>query len=81
MADDYVSKEQFGEFSKRMEQAFAHVHQRLDEQHQNFSAIHGDIRQTRSWLLQIYILVVFGLVVFGFMGGIALMLFKELLFR
>ncbi len=36
MADEYVSKEQFGEFGKRMEQAFAHVHQCLDEQHQNF---------------------------------------------
>jgi hypothetical protein len=36
MANEYVSKEQFGEFGKRREQAFAHVHQRLDEQHQNF---------------------------------------------
>ena len=81
MADEYVSKEQFEEFGKRMEQGFAHVHQRLDEQHQNFSAIHADIRQARSWLLQIFILVVFGLVIFGFMGGIALMLFRDLLSR
>jgi hypothetical protein len=32
MGDEYVSKEQFGEFGKRREQAFAHVHQRLDGQ-------------------------------------------------
>jgi hypothetical protein len=32
MGDEYVSKEQFGEFGKRMEQAFARVYQRLDGQ-------------------------------------------------
>jgi hypothetical protein len=32
MANEYVSKEQFGEFGKRMEQAFAHAYQRLDGQ-------------------------------------------------
>ncbi len=32
MADEYVSKRQFGEFGERMEQASAHVYQRLDGQ-------------------------------------------------
>lgn len=85
MADEYVTKEQFGEFTTRMDQAFAHVHQRLDEQNQSlnqrFSEIHADTRQTRNWLLQLYIVVVFGLVVFGFISGITLVLFRELLFR
>ena len=84
MSDEYVSKEQFGEFVKRMEQAFAHVHQRLDEQNQSFnqrfSEIHADIRQMRNWLLHLYVLVVFGMVFFGFIGGMTLTLFRELLF-
>ena len=96
MADEYVTKEQFGEFVKGMEQAFAHVHQRLDDQQQSlnqrldsvekrmeqgFSAIHADIRQLRNWWVQLFGLVVFGMVFFGFIGGMTLILFRELLFR
>lgn len=96
MADGYVTKEQFEEFVKRMEQAFAHVHQRLDDQQQTlkqhldgmenrmeqgFSGIHADIRQLRNWWVQLFGLVIFGLVFFGFIGGMTLMLFRELIFR
>ena len=96
MAGEHVTEEQFGEFVKRMEQAFAHVHQRLDDQQQGFNqrldnvenrmeqgftGIHADIRQLRNWWVQLFGLVVFGLVFFGFIGGMTLMLFRELLFR
>lgn len=96
MAEGYVTKEQFEEFVKRMEQAFAHVHQRLDDQQQTlkqhldsmenrveqgFAGIHADIRQLRNWWVQLFGLVIFGLVFFGFIGGMTLMLFKELIFR
>ena len=96
MADEYVTREQFGEFVKRMDQAFAHLHQRLDDQQQSFnqrldnvenrmdqgfSGIHTDIRQLRNWWVQLFGLVVFGLVFFGFIGGMTLMLFREILFR
>lgn len=96
MAEEYVTKEQFGEFVKRMDQAFAHLNQRLDDQQQSFnqrldnvenrvdqgfSGIHTDIRQLRNWWVQLFGLVVFGLVFFGFIGGMTLMLFRELLFR
>ena len=96
MADEYVTKEQFEEFVKRMDQAFAHLHQRLDDQQQSlkqhidsvdkrieqgFSGIHTDTRQLRNWWVQLFGLVVFGLVFFGFIGGMTLMLFRELLFR
>ena len=96
MADEYITKEQFEEFVKRMEQAFGHVNQRLDDQRQSlgqqfesmeqrieqgFSGIHADVRQLRNWWVQLFGLVVFGLVFFGFIGGMTLMLFREILFR
>ena len=37
MAGEYVTEEQFDEFVKRMEQAFAHMNQRLDDQQQSFN--------------------------------------------
>lgn len=96
MTEGHVTREQFEEFVKRMEQAFAHVHQRLDDQQQTlkqhldsmenrveqgFSGIHADIRQLRNWWVQLFGLVIFGLVFFGFIGGMTLMLFRELIFR
>jgi hypothetical protein len=36
-----------------------------------------DVRQSRNWWGQIFGRVVFGLVFFGFIGGMTLMLFRE----
>lgn len=65
MAEEFVSKDQFDEFTKRMEQGFEHVSQ------QNAS-IQADIRQMRNWLIGLY-----GIVVFGFIGSIFITIIKK----
>ena len=105
MADEYVSKEHFDEYSrrmderfdhvvertderfysleKRMEEGFAHVGQRFDDLKENFNhrfdglerrmdQLHADMLQMRNWLVWL-----FGLVVFGFIGSIVLILFRD----
>ena len=127
MAEQYVSREQFGEFVRRMEERFdhvserfdhisdrfsdaekraderfygleklmkqsftylekaraedsAHTNQRLDSlerrMEQGFAQLHADMRQMRGWLVRLY-----GLVVFGFLGGIVLILFRDFIFK
>ena len=80
---EYVSKDQFGEFVKRMEQGFAHVdqgfnsvNQRFDDLKTDMAGIRADMRQMRNWLVGLY-----GLVVFGFLGSIAITIFKEQFFK
>ena len=69
----------------KLQPAAASTNQRLDNMEnrmeQGFSGIHTDIRQLRNWWVQLFGLVIFGLVFFGFIGGMTLMLFKELIFR
>ena len=65
MAEAFLSKDQFDEFPKRMEQGFDHVSQ------QNAS-IQAGIRQTRNWLIGLY-----GIVVFGFIGSIFITMIKK----
>ncbi len=112
MAEEYVSKEQFGEFVKRIEAGFAHVNefadqrydsinqrladaekareqnlihinqrfdnmnrgmnQRFDDLKDGIGDIRADMRQMRNWLVWL-----FGLVVFGFIGSIVLILFRD----
>ena len=100
MAEEYVGKEQFGEFVKRMDDRFDYVDQRFESLNQRladaekareqnlthinqrfeslerrmergFAQVHADIRQMRNWLVWL-----FGLVVFGFIGSIVLILFR-----
>ena len=100
MAEEHVSKEQFGEFAKRMDERFDHVsefvNQRFDSLNQrladaekareqnlvhldrrfndlkeSINDIRADMRQMRNWLVWL-----FGLVVFGFIGSIVLILLK-----
>ena len=129
MAEEFVRKEHFEEFTKRMDERFdhanglaeqrydsinqrladaekareqnlIHISQRFDDMNQRFDdmkegidqrfgdlkeginqrfdslerhmdQIHADMRQMRGWLTWL-----FGLVVFGFMGSIVLILFK-----
>ena len=105
MADEYVSKEHFDEYArrmderfdhvversderfysleKRMEEGFAHTGQRFDDLKENFNhrfdglerrmdQLHADMLQMRNWLVWL-----FGLVVFGFIGSIVLILFRD----
>ena len=83
---EFVSCEQFGEFVKRMEQgfahaseartqSFAHVNQRFDDMSRSMSEMRvemrSDMRQMRTWIIGLY-----GLVVFGFIGSIVLTMLK-----
>jgi C4-dicarboxylate-specific signal transduction histidine kinase len=101
MAEEHVSKEQFGEFVKRMDERFdhmneladqrydsinqrladaekareqnlVHVNQRFDNLQGSISDLRADMRQMRNWLVWL-----FGLVVFGFIGSIVLILFRD----
>ena len=114
--EQYVRREEFGEFVKRMDERFNHVNeladQRLEFINQRFDSLnqrladaekareqnlvhvnqrfdslerrmdqlhdqlHADMRQMRNWLMRLY-----GLVVFGFIGAIALILFRDLFFK
>ena len=105
MAEDFVSKELFGEFVKRMderfdrahevaeerhnsvnqrladaeksrEQNFVHVNQRFDSLEKRMDMFHADMLQMRGWLVRLY-----GLVAFGFIGAIALILLKDVIFK
>ena len=75
MADyEYVSAGQFGEFVKRMEDRFDHANELADERHarlrEDMQDMKTDIRQVRNWVVTL-----FPLVVFGFMGAIVLRMF------
>lgn len=71
MAEEFVSKDQFEEFTKRMEQGFEHVNRRFDDMKSDMTGIRADIRQMRNWLIGLY-----GIVVFGFIGSIFLTIIK-----
>ena len=121
-ADEFVRKEHFDEFERRMDERFDHanalaeqrhasinqrladaekareqnlihisqrfddmkegidqrfgdlkegINQRFDSLERHMDQIHADMRQMRGWLIWL-----FGLVVFGFLGSIVLILFK-----
>ena len=59
---------------------FDDVNRRFDDMNrrmeQGFAQIHADMRQIRNWLVWL-----FGLVVFGFIGSIVLILFRDTLFK
>ena len=91
--DEYVLRmdERFLGLEKRMEQGFAHaekareqnlvhVNQGFDSlerrMEESFSELRADMRQMRNWLVWL-----FGLVVFGFIGSIALTLFRDLILK
>ena len=80
---EMVSKDQFDEFTKRMEQGFAHVDQRFSQVDQRFddmirrfdqmhTDLRADMRQMRNWLIGLY-----GIVVFGFVGSIFITIIKS----
>ena len=119
MAEEFVRKEHFDEFAKRMDERFdhanelaeqrhasinqrladaeksreenlVHISQRFDDLNQRFDDLkesinqrfdslekhmdqfHADMRQMRGWLIWL-----FGLVVFGFLGSIVVIIFRD----
>ena len=70
----------FTHAEKAREQNFVHVNQRFDSlerrMEEGFSELRADMRQMRNWLVWL-----FGLVVFGFIGSIVLILFRDLILK
>ena len=48
MAQEFVSKDQFGEFTKRMEQGFEHVNQQFDQVNQQFDQVNRRLDQVST---------------------------------
>ena len=61
---------------KAREQNLLHINQRFDGLEKRMDQFHADMLQIRNWLVRLY-----GLVVFGFIGAIALILFRDLFFK
>lgn len=77
----------FAHAEKARDQNFVHMNQRFDDMNrrfdglerrmeEGFSELRADMRQMRSWLVWL-----FGLVVFGFIGSIVLILFRDLILK
>ena len=89
MAEEFVSKDQFGEFTKRMEQGFEHVNQRFEHVDQRFNQMNQQFDQVNRRLDQMntdlradirqmrnWLIGLYGIVVFGFIGSIFLSIIK-----
>lgn len=61
---------------KAREQNLVHINQRFDGLEKHMDQFHADMLQMRNWLVRLY-----GLVVFGFICAIALILFRDLFFK
>ena len=65
---------------KAREQNLMHINQRFDSLEKRMDRLHdqlhADMRQMRNWLMRLY-----GLMVVGFIGAIALILFRDLFFK
>jgi tetrahydromethanopterin S-methyltransferase subunit G len=77
----------FAHAEKAREQNLVHVNQRFDginqrfdslerRMEEGFSELRADMRQMRNWLVWL-----FGLVVFGFIGSIVLILLRDMIFK
>lgn len=61
---------------KAREQNQVHVNQRFDALEKRMDLFHADMLQMRNWLVRLY-----ALVAFGFIGAIALILLKDVIFK
>ena len=68
---------------KAREQNLVHINQRFEAVNQRFDGLvqrmdlfHADMLQMRNWLVRLY-----GLVAFGFIGAITLILLKDVIFK
>ena len=62
--------------NQRFDEMNRNVNQRFDGLEKHMDQFHADMLQMRNWLVRLY-----GLVVFGFLGAIALILFRDLFFK
>lgn len=67
-------KESFDQRFEGIDQRFEGINQRFDGLERRMDQFHADMRQMRGWLIWL-----FGLVVFGFLGSIVLILFRDVL--
>lgn len=79
--------QRFDDANKHFDQRFDDMNLRFDAMNQRFddmkeavndlrSDMREDMRQMRNWLFRLY-----GMVVFGFIGTVVLILFRELIFK
>ena len=77
LADAEKAREQnFLHLNQRFDDMNRSVNQRFDGLEKRMDIFHADMRQMRNWLVRLY-----GLVVFGFIGAIALIVFRDLFFK
>lgn len=75
---DYVNQrfdsinQRLADAEKAREQNLVHLNQRFDDLKESMADIRADMRQMRNWVVWL-----FGLVVFGFIGSIVLILFRD----
>ena len=68
-ADTAHNNDRFDQLNKRFDSLERHIEH-------GFALLHADMRQMRGWLVRLY-----GLVVFGFIGGFVLILFRDFIFK
>ena len=75
MADEFVRREHFDDLIQNIHRHFDDLNRRYDSlerrMEEGFSELRADMLQMRNWLMRLH-----GLVVFGFIGTIVLVLFK-----
>ena len=90
MAEEFVGKDQFAEFTKRMEQGFDQVNQRFEQINQRFEQVNQRFEQLDRSLDQMnnnlhadmrqmrnWLIGLYGIAVFGFIGSIFLTIIKS----
>ena len=75
-----VMKQRFDDMNRsinqRLDDTNQGVNQRFDGLENRMDVFHADMLQMRNWLVRLY-----GLVAFGFIGAIALILLKDVIFK
>lgn len=75
---DYVNQrfdsinQRLADAEKAREQNLVHLNQRFDDLKESMADIRADMRQMRNWVVWL-----FGLAAFGFVGSIVLILFRD----
>lgn len=64
--------QRFDDLNQRFDDLKEGINQRFDSLERRMDQFHADMRQMRGWLIWL-----FGLVVFGFLGSIVLIIFRD----
>ena len=68
--------QRFDDMNQRFDDMKENMNQRFDGLETRMDMFHADMLQMRNWLVRLY-----GLVAFGFIGAIALILLKDVIFK